>query len=377
MLQGLKIVIFIAFIFFIFSAAIGQITTDTSIVGTWMGTLEAGGAKLRLVFHIFTNEAGILSGTMDSPDKGIIGIRLSNVYADNDSFAVAISAANAGYAGKFSYKKTVIDGIWKESGINFPITLNRTTNITKSRLLQDHSKENTVTLEFQKKSRHFEIYSKEEDRKVLDDLLRTLENSCNRITNHLQTHFTSRIKVKIYPDVKSFHEALYLNKAPDWVVGAFAFNELKMVSPLNPGSAHTYESLMKAIVHELVHAAIVNVRGSQGLTGLPKWLNEGYAFYEAHQMNDDMRKKVKSDLLEKAPPTWTQLDTAGIVQFGDMDGYALSTTIIEFLVDTYGSDKVRKLIKEPEKMNIIYGASNEELEKQWIRYLKIYDNGRK
>jgi len=370
MLQGLRIIICFSFIFLFFSAAIGQITTDTSTVETWMGTLEAGGAKLRVVFHIFTNEAGILSGTMDSPDKGIKGIRLSSVYADNDSFAVAISAANAGYAGRFSDRKTVINGIWKESGISFPITLNRTSNITESPLLDAHPRENIDSLEFQKNSRHFEIYSNKEDRKVLDDLLKALENSYNRITNHLQTHFADRIKVKIYPDVKSFHKALYLHEAPDWVVGAFAFNELRMVSPLNPGSAHTYESLMKAIVHELAHAAILNVRGSQGLAGLPKWLNEGYAFYEARQMSDDMRKKVKSGLLEKAPSTWTQLDTAGIVQFGDLGGYALSTTIIEFLAGTYGFDKMVKLIKEPEKVNIIYGTSIEELEKQWIRYLK-------
>jgi hypothetical protein len=359
-----------AYILLTLSIAVGQTATDTSAVGTWIGTLEAGGARLRLVLHINVTNTGTLTGTVDSPDKGIKGIPLSRVYVNGDSLVAVISAALAGYEGKFSNKKTTIEGIWKEDGTVFPMTLKRMIDTIESEALHVYAKNNNVSLNLQKTSHHFDLYSSDTDRKALDDIAKALEDNYGRITEHLRTQFTKRIKVYIYPDTKTFHNAIQMPNAPDWVVGAGGINELKMVSPLNPGSAHSYASLMQAIIHELTHAAVLNARGERGLAGLPKWLNEGYAFYEAHQMNDYMRRTVKSRLLEKVPPTWIQLDIASIVEFGNMDGYAFSTMIIEFLVNKYGFEKLLKLIMTPENMDAIYGISKGDLEKQWIQYLK-------
>jgi hypothetical protein len=352
------------------STVVGQTTIDTSAVGTWIGTLEAGGTRLRLVLHINITSTGILTGTVDSPDKGIKGIPLSRVYVNGDSLVAAISAALAGYEGKFSNNKTTIEGIWKEDGTSFPMILNRKIGTIESEAFHGDAKPPSDYLNLQKTSQHFDLYSSDTDRKALDDIAKTLEDNYGRITEHLRTQFTKRIKVYIYPDIKTFHDAIHMPNAPDWVVGAGGINELKMVSPLNPGSAHTYASLMQAIVHELTHAAVLNARGERGLAGLPKWLNEGYAFYEAHQMNDDMRRTLKSHLSEKLPPTWGQLDTASIVEFGNIDGYALSTIIIEFLINKYGFEKLLRLIMAPENMDAIYGISKGDLEKQWIQYLK-------
>jgi hypothetical protein len=359
-----------AFVILALSTAVGQTTTDTSAVGTWVGKLEAGGAKLRLVLHIYRTETGTLSGAIDSPDKGIKGIPLSRVYVNGDSLVVSITAALAGYEGKYSNKKTTIEGIWKEDGASFPMVLIRTIGTIDPESFDDYAKNSNDSLNLQKTSLHFNLYSSDTDRKVLDDIAKALEDNYGRITEHLRTHFTKSIKVYIYPDTKTFHNAIQMPNAPDWAVGAGGINELKMVSPLNPGSVHSYASLMQAIIHELTHTAVLNARGERGLAGLPKWLNEGYAFYEAYQMNDYMRRTVKSRLLEKAPPTWIQLDTASIVEFGNMDGYAFSTMIIEFLVNKYGFEKLLNLIMTPENMDAIYGISKGDLEKQWIQYLK-------
>jgi hypothetical protein len=359
-----------AYAFLTLSTVVGQTMVDTIAVGTWVGTLEAGGAKLRLVLHINRTETGTLIGSVDSPDKGVKGIPLSHVYVNGDSLVVSISAALAGYEGKLSNKRTTIDGIWKEGGTSFPMTLKRTMDTIKSEPFQDFTKNNNVSMNLQKTSQHFELYSSEADRKALDDIVKALEDNYCRLTGLLQAQFKNRIKVYVYPDVKTFHDAMYMPKAPDWIVGAAGMNELKMVSPLNPGSAHSYASLIQAIVHEFTHSVVLNARGERGLAGLPKWLNEGFAFYEAHQMTDDMRGTVRTYLSEKVPPKWIQLDTASVVEFGNMDGYAYATLIIEFLVNTYGFEKLQRLIMAPEKMAAIYGLSNVDLEKQWIQYLK-------
>ena len=230
--------------------------------------------------------------------------------------------------------------------------------------------QNIDSLNLAKESQHFNFYSTNGDIKVLDSLAITLENNYSRITNHLGIQIDKKINVKVFPNLKTFHLAINYPDAPDWVVGSSNGDELMMVSPLNPGSIHTYGSLMQVIVHEFVHIAVSYARGDKGWTTLPRWLNEGYAQYEAGQINEHIRKIVESSVIAKAPPTWTQLATASVMEFGNMNGYGLSVSIVEFLVVTYGIEKLVLLIKEPENIEYIYGLSENTLEKQWIQYLK-------
>lgn len=246
-------------------------------------------------------------------------------------------------------------------------------------------------------SQHFDFYSTENDSKTLNNISKKLEKNYDRITEHLQTQFSKKIRVLIYPNIESFHKAIHKPNAPGWVVGTAAINELKMVSPLNPGKVHTYQSLMQVIVHELVHTAVLNMRTHRGLVGLPewfnggfshlevsqigddmrrglvrlpKWLSEGYAFYEAEQMTDDMREAAKLHSQKNAPPSWVELDKANTAEFGKIHGYTYSVLIIEFLVTTYGFEKLIELIKEPEDIEAIYGRTKENLEKLWLSYIK-------
>lgn len=356
--------------------AIADAESDTSVIGSWVGEIEMGEDVNRLVFNISTGDNGTLTGTVDSPDKGIKGIPLSNVKVGKDSVLFEISAAQARFNGRFSKGKDSIEGTWNEGGTSFPTVLVRTNELdesTKSPGAHNIPKFMTV----QRSTRHFDFYSSESDSKVLDNVAKTLDKNFDRITEHLQTQFTKKIRVLVYPDIESFHVGIYLPGAPDWVVGAAAVNELKMVSPLNPGKVHTYESLMQAIVHELVHAAVLNVREQKGLLGLPKWLNEGYAFYEADQINEEMRKAVKLTSQKNASPSWVQLDRASTAEFGEMNGYAYSATIIEFLVGKYGFEKLVKFIKQPEDIESIYGTTKEDLEGLWLEYIKGSEEIRK
>lgn len=230
--------------------------------------------------------------------------------------------------------------------------------------------QNADLLNLAKESQHFNFYTTQGDIKVLDSLAINLENNYSRITNHLGVKIDKKINVKVFPDLKSFHAAINYPDAPDWVVGSCNGDELMMVSPLNPGSIHTYESLMQVIVHEFAHIAVSYARGDKGWTTLPRWLNEGYAQYEAGQVNDLIRKNAASSVTTNAPPTWKQLETASMMEFGNMNGYGLSVTIVEFLVVTYGIDKLVLLIKQPENFESIYGLSESTLERQWIQYLK-------
>ncbi len=230
--------------------------------------------------------------------------------------------------------------------------------------------QNTDFLTLSKESRHFTFYSTSEDIDILDSLAAILEKNYARITDHLGIQIDKRIQVKVFPNINAFHAAIGYSNAPEWMVGTCIDDELMMVSPRNPGSMHTYESLMQVVVHEFVHIAVYYAIGDKAVTRLPKWLSEGYAQYEAGQINDHIRKSVKSGFSEKDPPSWSQLDSASYIEFGNMNGYGLSVTIVEFLIGSYGFEKMSLLIREPENIETIFGLSKETLENQWIWHFK-------
>lgn len=88
---------------------------------------------------------------------------------------------------------------------------------------------------------------------VIDQIDRELVKNYSRITSKLKYCPRHKIIVEIYPELKEFHEAIGYPEAPDWVVGFAGNGKIQMVSPLNPGPQHTYDSLIKAAVHEFIN----------------------------------------------------------------------------------------------------------------------------
>jgi fermentation-respiration switch protein FrsA (DUF1100 family) len=99
---------------------------EQGIVGTWQGTLEAPGAKLRVVFNISQTPQGTLTATMDSPDQGAKGIPVEEVSFEKDHVRLEVKSAMGVYDGELKQDKGVIEGQWKQSGMTLPLVLERT-----------------------------------------------------------------------------------------------------------------------------------------------------------------------------------------------------------------------------------------------------------
>jgi pimeloyl-ACP methyl ester carboxylesterase len=89
-------------------------------VGNWLGTLSAGGGKMRVVVHV-SDSAGIIHATMDSPDQNVKGIKVPAVRYAGDSLLLFLGSAS--YAGKFVDNNN-IEGTWTQ-GQAFPLKLER------------------------------------------------------------------------------------------------------------------------------------------------------------------------------------------------------------------------------------------------------------
>jgi len=114
-----------------FSTATARTQADTSIVGMWQGTLDVGGTKLRIVFHVAKTDNDKLASTLDSPDQGATGIPVSSTIVSGDSVTFTVASIGGSYIGRISGDKSSIEGKWNQSGASFNLPLNRTTAAIK------------------------------------------------------------------------------------------------------------------------------------------------------------------------------------------------------------------------------------------------------
>ena len=110
-----------------FSPLMAQIKSETSIAGSWQGTLEFGNTKLRIVFHVTESDSNRISGEMDSPDQGATGIPIRKVTVSGNSIVFDIASIGGLFEGILSDGKQSLEGNWKQNGVVLPLRLNKTT----------------------------------------------------------------------------------------------------------------------------------------------------------------------------------------------------------------------------------------------------------
>jgi hypothetical protein len=96
----------------------------SDIDGAWMGTLDAGVMKLRIVFHITNTEDG-LTATMDSPDQNAKGLPVTSVTRDGASLKLELKQMAGEFEGKIAQDLNTIEGTWTQRGNSFPLVLKR------------------------------------------------------------------------------------------------------------------------------------------------------------------------------------------------------------------------------------------------------------
>jgi uncharacterized protein len=96
----------------------------SDIDGAWSGSLDAGGTKLRIVFHIKNTGEG-LTATLDSPDQGGYGIAASKVTRDGTSLKIEWKNIGGAFDGKLDKDLQILDGTWSQGGGSAPLTLKR------------------------------------------------------------------------------------------------------------------------------------------------------------------------------------------------------------------------------------------------------------
>ncbi len=102
--------------------AVSSISSAQSAAGSWYGTLDIQGTKIKLVFHIESVD-GFYRTSMDSPDQGVKGMKTDTTIVEGDSIAITINNIAVEYRGYVAPAGGRIDGIFTQNGFSFPLNL--------------------------------------------------------------------------------------------------------------------------------------------------------------------------------------------------------------------------------------------------------------
>lgn len=102
---------------------LGQ-TPAKDFEGSWQGTLEAGGQKLRLVVTVTKSDAGAYAGKLDSLDQGAT-IPIDTITVNGDAVRFEIKSAAVVFEGALNKERTELIGTFTQGGQQLPLTFKR------------------------------------------------------------------------------------------------------------------------------------------------------------------------------------------------------------------------------------------------------------
>jgi len=105
-----------------------EAANPADIRGDWLGTLEVGATRLRLIFHIskHISKAGDgLEATLDSPDQNAKDLPVSAVQVNGLAVTLECKGLNVLYEGEISSDLQSLKGTWKQGILESPLTLRK------------------------------------------------------------------------------------------------------------------------------------------------------------------------------------------------------------------------------------------------------------
>lgn len=97
----------------------------------WEGTLKTKlGVELRLIIHAQAVSGAQPVATLDSPDEGFSGLKLSSVVIDQSRLAFELMVSNAKYEGKLNAAGTEAVGNWTQRGESLPLSFIKKDKVT-------------------------------------------------------------------------------------------------------------------------------------------------------------------------------------------------------------------------------------------------------
>ena len=199
------------------------------------------------------------------------------------------------------------------------------------------------------------------------ELMNTCEKGLARLTEDIGTYPERPIKIYIYASTTDLQEAMIFPQ--EWT-GGVAFTEFSTIAI--GISAARLDWGKRALVHELTHLVVHQATFSP-YGQLPLWLDEGLAMNNEGKLESQYRTRLEEAIQEGklisvrslCSPFSAEPEKAYL-------SYAQSYSLVEYLLDNYGQDRMLDLLtllKEgatyDEALTEVYGFDIDGLDANW------------
>lgn len=99
-----------------------KVVAEEANTTTWKGTLDAGGAKLRLELNL-TEIDSKLTGELRSIDQGNTKLKAADITIEGDTLSFSVPQVGARFSGKYGKDRKIVEGTFSQGGANLPLTL--------------------------------------------------------------------------------------------------------------------------------------------------------------------------------------------------------------------------------------------------------------
>ncbi len=181
------------------------------------------------------------------------------------------------------------------------------------------------------------------------------------------------IKAFIYEDAEDVQGAILFTQ--EWTGGlAFPSHNILLIT-ISPESVKEEAS---GLIHELAHL-LVRELTFNCFGGLPPWLNEGLATYAEGPVTSSRQEALDEALAADNLISLQSLSSSFPAGHrGAHLSYAQSQSLVAYLIDTYGWEKMRALLAAFQKGStyndaplLIYGMDMEALDQEWRASLVV------
>ncbi|MEO7660665.1 MAG: alpha/beta hydrolase, partial [Pyrinomonadaceae bacterium] len=135
-MKNLTIIFSGLLIFTVFALPTSAQNENRAIEGNWLGALDVGGIKMRLVLKVAKTVDGY-TAKLDSIDQGVKDLPVDTVTLAGDKMNFSAAQFGMSYEGAFNEKGDEINGTFKQGAGSTPFVFRRIAEIPKNKRLQD------------------------------------------------------------------------------------------------------------------------------------------------------------------------------------------------------------------------------------------------
>ncbi len=224
-------------------------------------------------------------------------------------------------------------------------------------------------------SDHFEVYFYDGSDSLAMRTLDLAEKTNAVFSKRLDHKLTRKIPIILYGSHNDFSQTNTINELIDSGTGGFTEPLRDRVVVPFTGS---YEDFRHVLVHELTHAfqfdilyngTGISMLSGQGFFQMPLWFAEGMAEYFSLGMESNAEMWCRDGALTGYIPPLQYAGGYPVYKFGQ--------SAIAFLVDKYGDERFRDVLKRARQMRSFdrafertYGLTVEKFDEKWRMYLR-------